>query len=139
MSYDNPWKYKGKDFHEEDIKTNVSFVYLITNKLNKRKYIGKKTFYNTNRVKQSNRVLRKKVVKYSDWQKYYGSSKTLLADIKEFGKENFERKILHLCKKRSHASYYEAKEQFKSKCLENDSYYNEWIYCKIAKVNIKGL
>jgi hypothetical protein len=30
-------------------------------------------------------------------------------------------------------------EQFKSKCLESDSYYNEWIYCKIAKVNMKGL
>ena len=136
MSYDNPWTYKNKIFNTEDVKTNVAFVYLITNTINNRKYIGKKIFFNTNRVKQLNRKNRRTIVKNSDWQRYYGSSKLLLADIKEFGKDKFTRKILHLCKKKSLATYHEAREQFKRGCLESNDYYNEWIYCRIVKSNI---
>ena len=138
MSYHNPWIYKNKIFTSDEIKTHVAFVYIITNVLNNKKYIGKKTFINVNRIKQANRKLRKVSTRESDWQNYYGSSKNLLEDIKIHGKENFKRKILYLCKKKSHASYYEAKEQFKHGCLESDDFYNEWIFCKVRKVHMIG-
>jgi hypothetical protein len=136
MDYDNPWVYKNKIFTSDDIDEYVSFVYIITNLKNHKKYIGKKTFVNTTRVAKKNTKRRKIVRKESDWKKYYGSSKSLLSDIEIYGKEHFRRTILHLCKNKSQATYYEAKEQFKRGCLESDKWYNEWIYCKIQKSNI---
>ena len=136
MDYDNPWTYKNKNFTSDDIKNSLCFVYIITNTINNKKYIGKKTFVNILRVKQGTRKLKKTVKKESDWKKYYGSSKSLLLDVKEYGKENFSRQILHLCHKKSLATYHEAREQFSRKVLEKEDYYNEWIFCRIVKSNI---
>ena len=136
VSYDNPWFYKNKPFESDNIDDNVSFVYIITNLKTDKKYIGKNTFVNTTRVAKKNSKKRKIVRKESDWKKYYGSSKTLLSDIEIYGKQYFKRTILHLCKTKTQATYFEAKEQFKRGCLESDKWYNEWIYCRIQKTNI---
>lgn len=116
----------------------VGFVYLITNTLTGRKYIGKKlakfskTTYKV--VKLKNGTKKKKKIRSkvdSDWQDYYGSSPNLTADIEKLGKENFHRQILYYCTSKAQASYLEAKEQFERKVLETDDYYNGHIQVRV--------
>ena len=91
-SYENPWLYNNQCFESDDIGDNFGFVYLITNKSNKRQYIGRKYFWSFRKPKGKTR----KVKQESDWKKYYGSCPELKEDIKKFGKENFSREILSL-------------------------------------------
>jgi hypothetical protein len=116
----------------------VGFVYLITNVISGRKYIGKKlakfskTTYKT--VKLKNGTKKKKKIRSkidSDWREYYGSSPNLTADIKALGKENFTREILYYCNSKSECSYIEAREQFSRKVLESNDYYNGHIQVRV--------
>jgi hypothetical protein len=116
----------------------VGFVYLITNTITGRMYIGKKlakfskTSYKT--VKLKNGTKKKKKIRSkidSDWMDYYGSSDELNKDILTLGKENFTREILHYCKSKAHTSYLEAKEQFDRKVLESTDYYNGQISVRV--------
>ena len=70
----------------------VGFVYLITNNLSGRKYVGKKlakfskTTYKV--IKQKNGIKKRKKIRSkvdSDWQLYYGSNIELNEDIKKLG------------------------------------------------------
>jgi hypothetical protein len=111
-------------------------VYIITNKTDGRKYIGKKFFWSTKR-KQVNKV-RKRYKVESDWKTYWSSSDELQADVERLGKENFTREIIHLCKNKGTANYLEAKEQFTRSVLENkDLWYNTWISVKVNRSHIK--
>jgi hypothetical protein len=76
----------------------VGFVYIITNTITGRMYIGKKlakfakTTYKM--VKLKNGTKKKKKIRGkvdSDWRTYYGSSDELLKDIAQLGQENFRR------------------------------------------------
>ena len=123
----------------------VGFVYLIVNRANGRKYIGKKlakfSKTTTKTVTLKNGTKKKKKVRSkidSDWQDYYGSSNELSKDIELLGKENFTREILFLCKSKAECSYIEAREQFLRKVLESDDYYNNNIMCRIHGSHIKG-
>lgn len=116
----------------------VGFVYLITNNLTGRKYIGKKlakfsrTTYKV--VKQKNGIKKKKRIRSkidSDWQQYYGSSAELSADIEKLGTDNFTREILFYCNSKSECSYVEAREQFSRKVLESEDYYNGHIQVRV--------
>jgi hypothetical protein len=116
----------------------VGFVYLITNLLSGRKYIGKKLakFSKTTQktVKLKNGTKKKKKIRTkidSDWQTYYGSSPELLRDIELLGSENFSREILYYCKSKAECSYIEAREQFQRRVLESTDYYNGIINCRI--------
>lgn len=126
MSYDNPWIYSEKIFDSDDIQDNFGFVYLITNNLNERKYIGRKYFWSFRKPKGKTR----KVKQESDWKKYYGSCPELKEDIKKFGKENFSRKILSLHKTLGKVNYEETKQLFMNNVLieslddGNPMYYN---------------
>jgi hypothetical protein len=131
------WLYENTQLTElpEDC---VGFVYLITNNLTGRQYIGKKlakfsrTTYKV--VKLKNGKKKRKKIKgkiESDWQTYYGSSLELNTDILKIGKENFTREILHYCRSKAETSYIEAREQFDRKVLESDEYYNGIINCRI--------
>ena len=119
-------------------KTCVGFVYLITNNLSGRKYIGKKlakfskTTYRV--VKQKNGIKKKKRIRSkidSDWQQYYGSSAELSADIEKLGTNNFTREILFYCASKSECSYIEAREQFSRRVLESTDYYNGHIQVRV--------
>lgn len=129
------WTYNGKEFTEDLIDDNYGFVYQITNLINNKKYIGKKFFYSM-RSKQV-KGKKKKIKVSSDWYTYYGSNVVLKKDVIMHGEENFERKILHLCKSKGECGYLEAKEQFINSVLESDDYYNSWIMCRIRKSHIK--
>ena len=116
----------------------AGFVYLITNNITGRKYIGKKlarfkrTTYRVVKLKNGNKK-RKKIrgTIDSDWQTYYGSSPELSKDIEQLGIENFSREILYYCKTKSECSYIEAREQFSRRVLESDDYYNGHIQVRV--------
>lgn len=119
-----------------------SFVYLITNLLNGRRYIGKKTLFSRTTLpplKSAKSTKKRKLVKESDWKKYFGSSAELQGDVALHGEDNFTREILHWCKTRSDASYLEIREQLIRDVLLSDDYYNSWITCKISGSHLKNL
>ena len=137
------WTYQGTII-EELPDDCVGFVYLITNTVTGRKYVGKKlakfskTTYKT--VKLKNGKKKKKRIRGkidSDWQTYYGSSPNLTADIELLGTDKFTREILYYCKSKSATSYIEAREQFDRKVLESDDYYNGHIQVRVHGSHIK--
>ena len=138
------WLYENTQIQElpEDC---VGFVYLITNKLSGRKYIGKKlakfskTSYKVIKLKNGNKKRKKIKSKIdSDWQLYYGSNEQLNKDITELGSDNFKREILFYCRSKAECSYVEAREQFNYRVLESDNYYNGQIVCRIHGSHIKN-
>lgn len=119
---------------------NYGFVYLITNTITGRKYIGKKFFWAMKiKVTQCKGVKKKKRYKAeSDWKNYWSSSEELQADIAKLGKENFTREIIRLCPSKGTTNYFEAKLQFQYEVLENpDLWYNGFIGCKIHRSHVK--
>ena len=124
----------------------IGFVYIITNTLSGRRYIGKKlakfskTTYKT--VKLKNGTKKKKKIRSkidSDWREYYGSSPELSKDIAALGAENFTREILFYCKSKAECSYIEAREQFSRRVLESNDYYNGHIQVRVHGSHIKKL
>lgn len=126
MSYENPWRLNGEVFESSNIQDNFGFVYLITNKLNNRKYIGRKYFWSYRTPPGKKR----KVKQESDWKKYYGSCPELKQDIKKQGKECFERVILSLYKTKMDCNYEETRQLFLNNVLKESlddgtpAYYN---------------
>lgn len=131
------WYYKNK-LVEAIPEDCIGFVYIITNKLTGKKYIGKKlakfskTTYKV--VKLKNGTKKKKKIRTlidSDWRDYYGSSDNLTKDIEKIGKHNFTREILYFCNTKAECSYIEAREQFNRRVLESDDYYNGHIQVRV--------
>lgn len=116
----------------------MGFVYLITNTVSGRKYIGKKLakFSKTTQktVKLKNGTKKKKKIRTkvdSDWRDYYGSSPELSKDVEALGADKFTREILYYCKSKAECSYIEAREQFTRKVLETTDYYNGHIQVRV--------
>jgi len=123
----------------------VGFVYLITNTISGRKYIGKKlakfskTTYRVVKSKNGNKKRKKIRSKIdSDWQTYYGSNEQLNQDIAQLGSENFTREILYYCGSKAECSYIEAREQFSRRVLESDDWYNGHIQVRVHGSHIKN-
>ena len=138
------WFYKGEQVNELPDEC-VGFVYLITNNLSGKKYIGKKlakfskTTYKT--VKLKNGTKKKKKIRSkvdSDWQLYYGSNEELKRDIDTLGPDKFRREILFYCKSKAECSYIEAREQFRHQVLESDAYYHGQISVRVHGSHIKN-
>ena len=124
----------------------VGFVYVITNNLTGRKYIGKKlakfsrTTYKTVKLKNGNKKKKKIRGKIeSDWQTYYGSNEQLNKDVERLGAGNFTREILYYCRSKAECSYIEAREQFSRRVLESDDWYNGHIQVRVHGSHIRKL
>jgi hypothetical protein len=138
------WYYQGT-LVEQLPEDCVGFVYLITNNLTGRMYVGKKlakfakTSYKTVKLKNGNKKRKKIRSKIdSDWQEYYGSSTELTEDINSQGPDKFTRQILYYCKSKAECSYIEAREQFSRRVLESNDYYNGQISVRVHGSHIKN-
>ena len=138
------WLYESQEITEIP-EEYAGFVYIITNNLTGRQYIGKKlskfskTTYRIERLKNGKkrrRRIRGKIE--SDWQTYYGSSPELSRDVELLGTHNFTREILYYCRSKSECSYIEAREQFARRVLESDDWYNGHIQVRVHGSHIKG-
>jgi hypothetical protein len=116
----------------------VGFVYIITNTISGRMYVGKKLAqFKTTRYKmhtqKNGKKIRKKIrgAVASDWQEYYGSSDQLNRDVESIGRDKFQREILYYCRSKAECNYIEAREQFARKVLESDQYYNGHIRVRV--------
>ena len=133
------WIYENK-LYDEAPKEYMGFVYLITDLTTNRKYIGKKLFWNTRKLKPlKGKTRRRTQVVESNWKNYYGSNEELQQLVENSHAERFEREILHLCTKKGIMSYLEAREQFDRNVLLSDEYYNNFIGCKIHGKHVAGL
>ena len=139
------WLYQGNPVETlpEDC---VGFVYIITNRVSGRKYIGKKlakfskTTYKVVKLKNGNKKRKKIRSKIdSDWQTYYGSNDELNRDVAALGTDNFTREIMYYCRSKAECSYIEAREQFTHKVLESQDYYNGQISVRVHGSHIKKL
>ena len=109
------------------------FIYEITNKINGKKYIGKKQCVRKIRRKPLKGKTRNRIdQKESDWKTYTSSSKELNEDIQKHGKENFEFRILKVCGSKWELGYEEIKEQISRDVLRRDDYYNGIINVRIG-------
>ena len=127
------WQYQGKPVEEipEDI---IGFVYMITNTINGKKYIGKKLVkFKKSKPPLKGRKNRRRYKVESDWRNYYGSSDKLTQDVIIFGKDKFKREIMYFCKSKAECNYIEAREQFVHKVLESDEWYNGHIRVRVHK------
>lgn len=138
------WYYKN-EIVEELPENIIGFVYLITNNVTGKKYVGKKLakFTKTKQktVTLKSGVKKKKKVKTledSDWRTYWSSSEELKKDVEVLGEDNFTREILHYCTGKGLLSYMELREQMDRKVLESSEYYNGIVQVKIHKSHVFG-
>ena len=109
------------------------FIYEITNKVNGKKYIGKKQCIRKIKRKPLKGKIRNRIDhKESDWKTYTSSSNDLNEDIQKYGKENFEFHILKVCGSKWELGYEEIKEQIARDVLRRDDYYNGIINVRIG-------
>ena len=118
------WLYKGKIL-EEAPDNYFGFVYLITNIKSGKKYIGRKYFGTTRRVKVAGKKRRKVVRKDSNWREYTGSSKVLNKDIENLGKNNFRFEILIMGETKGQVNYLEENIHHRYHVSVKDDFYNE--------------
>ena len=120
------WLYKNKVLNEAP-KDYFGFVYLITNLKSKRKYIGRKYFGTTRRVKVAGKKRRKVIRKDSNWKEYTGSSRELNQDIKDLGMLQFRFEILILGKTKGQVNYLEENIHHRFHVASSSEFYNDCI------------
>tara|TARA_R110002126_G_C10384441_1_gene494488 strand:+ start:291 stop:1109 length:819 start_codon:yes stop_codon:yes gene_type:complete len=87
------------------------FIYITTNNISGRRYIGKKYYVYSNG-------------KVSNWKSYFGSSKTLKEDIEHFGVENFSREIIDEAETKEELALLEKHYIDEANAVFNEGYYN---------------
>lgn len=113
---------------------SLGFVYIITNKTNNRKYVGKKLLENKKKRKPlKGRVNARRYKVESNWKEYTGSSPKLNLDIETLGKENFQFDILSFHPSKLLLAYHETKEIVDRNALFSSEYYNEVLNLRIRK------
>src|ERR1039457_76628 len=116
------WIYQHKEFlptySEILLNHYFGFVYLITNTVSGKQYVGKKNFHSFRKGKKHE----------SDWRIYWGSSLGLTSDIISSGSEQFTREILSLHETPKLVDYHEIREMFLRDVMnEQHLFYNNHI------------
>lgn len=110
------------------------FIYIITNTVDGKKYIGKKQIKSVKKLKPlKGRKNKRHFDIETDWKTYTSSSNELNADIVKHGKDRFKFEIIRFCDSKFELAYYEAKLQFEHDVLLKDGYYNGIINCRIGR------
>ena len=135
------WSYNGAEFTSEMIEDNLGFVYIVTDKKTKMKYIGKKSFFSkVTKPPLKGKKRKRRSFKESDWKKYCGSSEAVKMLVEENGLDHFDREILYLCKSKGELNYIELREQIiREVLLKPDEYHNAFVGGKIHRGHIKAL
>ena len=134
------WIYLNNPFTENMVCDKKCFVYIITNLLTNKKYIGKKKFTFTRKKRKKNKKHRTTTITTSDWESYFGSSKDLLLDVEKYGPQNFKREILHLCDSLGEANYLELWHQITTNALlKPEEYYNSYCGGRIHRSHVKNI
>lgn len=126
------WIYNGELAIPEDF---FGFIYIITNTVNGKRYIGKKQARKIAKLQPLKGKTRKRhVVKETDWKTYTSSSDKVNHDLIEYGKDKFIFEIVKFCCSKSELAYEELKLQMHHDVLLNDSYYNGIINVRLNKI-----
>lgn len=133
------WTKDGQPFTQDDVPEDaVGFVYVITNKLTGKKYIGKKGFWRTiTRPPLKGKTRKRKTIVPSDWPIYCSSSEEVKRQIATHGLESFDREILEIAYSKGMLSYLELKQQVLKEVLFDENYLNGIIQCRINRKHLK--
>ena len=93
------------DVTYREIKDPYGFIYITTNLINGKRYLGQKIFD-------------------EKWKGYLGSGVVLRAAIKKYGKENFSRNIINICYSADELNSIEYELSVFFDVVESDDWYN---------------
>jgi len=110
------------------------FIYIITNTVNGKKYIGKKQIKTVKKLKPLKGKKNKRHFEIeTDWKTYTSSSNDVNEDIIKHGKDKFIFEIVKFCQSKFELAYYEAKLQFDNDVLLKEGFYNGIINCRMGR------
>ena len=133
------WLYNGEVIEsiEQMPQSTFGFIYQSTYLPTNEKYLGKKVLYFNRTLPPLKGTKRKrKVVKESDWQTYYGSHEKIKSLLKENKQDDFQREILEFAFNKKHLTYLETKYLFCNNVLENEEYINDNILGKFFRKDL---
>lgn len=120
---------------DEITEDDFGIVYRITNNVTGIKYIGKKQLWSVIKKPPLKGKLRKrKVIKPSKYNDYYGSSEQLKKDLLQYGKENFKREVLSITTCKWESSFLELMWQLKENVINSDEYLNGILNIRLPKM-----
>jgi len=110
------------------------FIYVITNTVTGKKYIGKKQIKSVKKLKPLKGKKNKRHFDIeTDWKTYTSSSNDVNEDIVTLGKDKFKFEIVRFCQSKFELAYFEAKLQFENDVLLKSGFYNGIINCRIGR------
>ena len=139
------WLFNGEEITglEQVPDNSIGFVYKITDLVTGKIYIGKKIFFSNRKKKLTKKEIAelpvskgrkptsKRVIAETDWKDYFGSSKTLLAELKTRSKLEFRREIIIFCYNKKQLTYWELHHQCVNEVIiYPDKSYNDTILGK---------
>lgn len=117
------------------VNNQLGFIYIITNTINNKKYIGKKQMRTIKkRPPLKGKKNRRCEQIETDWKSYTSSSNDVNSDIIKYGKDKFKFQIIQFCNSKWELAYHEARLQFELNVLLKEDYYNGIINLRIPKL-----